>query len=79
MAKNCTDLRESRAQKDGRIDAMLREMIVLEGLDSMSESRPPRDFTLEEIGDFVGVSLWTVERIDREALQKIKKQCYDGE
>jgi len=79
VAKNCTDLRENRAQKDGRIDAMLREMVVLEGMKSLEEARPPRGFTMEEIGDFVGVSLWTVERIEREALQKIKKQCYDGE
>jgi len=57
---------------------MLREMVVLEGLESLSESRPPRSFSMREIGDFIGVSLWTVERIEREALQKIKKQCYDG-
>ena len=73
----CTDLRELRetnAERERRVDAMLREMIVLEGLDSMSESRPPRDFTLEEIGDFVGVHLETIRRVEENALRKIKKE-----
>ena len=73
----CTDLRELRetnAERERRVDAMLREMIVLEGLDSLSESRPPRDFTLEEIGDFVGVHLETIRRVEENALRKIKKE-----
>ena len=76
---NFTDLHETEEERTRRIDAMLREMVVLEGMKSLEEARPPRGLTMEEIGDFVGVSLWTVERIEREALQKIKKQCYDGE
>ena len=70
----CTDLRETNAERERRVDAMLREMIVLEGLDSLSESRPPRDFTLEEIGDFVGVHLETIRGVEENALRKIKKE-----
>ena len=73
----CTDLRELRetnAERERRVDAMLREMIVLEGLESMSESRPPRDFTLEENGEFVGVHLETIRRVEENALRKIKKE-----
>jgi len=71
---NCTDLREKRVEKDGRIDAMLREMIVLEGLESLSENRPVRGYDLKEIGDFVGVGAATILRIERNALKKIREK-----
>jgi len=48
-------------------------MVVLEGLESLSEDRPPRGYDLKEIGDFVGVGAATILRIERNALKKIRE------
>ena len=69
---SCTDLRETSPERDKRVDCMLREMVVLECLESMSEERPPRTFTLEEIGDFVGVHQETIRRWEERALREIR-------
>jgi len=53
---------------------MLREMIVLEGLESLSEDRPPRSFTAEEIGDFIGVGDATILRIEWKAMKKMRQK-----
>ena len=63
---------ESYDQQEKRIDAMLREMVVEEGLAAMDTGRDPKTHTLKEIGEFIGVPLVTVHRIEREALKKLK-------
>jgi len=71
---NCGELKETSAERDLRIDCMLREMIVLEGLESLSEDRPPRSFTAEEIGDFIGVGDATILRIEWKAMKKMRQK-----
>ena len=68
----CTDLRETEEERTKRIDAMLREMVVSECLNSLEQGRPPRRFNFEEIGDFCGVGAATILRIERKALKKIR-------
>ena len=64
---------ESHDDQETRIDAMLREMVVEEGLAAMDSGRDPKTHTLKEIGEFIGVPLITVHRIEREALKKLKE------
>jgi DNA-directed RNA polymerase sigma subunit (sigma70/sigma32) len=64
---------ESHDQQEKRIDAMLREMVVEEGLAAMDSGRDPKTHTLKEIGEFIGVPLVTVHRVEKEALKKLKK------
>ena len=52
---------------------MLREMVVEEGLAAMDSGRDPKTHTLKEIGEFIGVPLVTVHRVEKEALKKLKK------
>jgi len=52
---------------------MLREMVVEEGLAAMDTGRDPKTHTLKEIGEFIGVPLVTVHRVEKEALKKLKK------
>tara|TARA_R110002073_G_C9203074_1_gene558264 strand:+ start:319 stop:567 length:249 start_codon:yes stop_codon:yes gene_type:complete len=63
---------ESHEQQEARIDAMLREMVVEEGLAAMDSGRDPKTHTLKEIGEFIGVPLVTVHRVEKEALKKLK-------
>jgi DNA-directed RNA polymerase sigma subunit (sigma70/sigma32) len=63
---------ESHDQQEKRIDAMLREMVVEEGLAAMDSGRDPKTHTLKEIGEFIGVPLITVHRVEKEALKKLK-------
>ena len=51
---------------------MLREMVVEEGLAAMDSGRDPKTHTLKEIGEFIGVPLVTVHRVEKEALKKLK-------
>jgi len=64
---------ESPDQTDRRIDAMLREMVVEEGLAAFEEGRDPRSHTLQEIADFSGVGFETMRRIEKAALSNLKK------
>ena len=64
---------ESPEQTDRRIDAMLREMVVEEGLAAFAEGRDPRTHTLQEIADFSGVGFETMRRIEKAALSNLKK------
>jgi len=52
---------------------MLREMVVEEGLAAMDTGRDPKTHTLKEIGEFIGVPLVTVHRVEKQALKKLKK------
>ena len=64
---------ESYEQQEKRIDAMLREMVVEEGLAAMDTGRDPKTHTLKEISEFIGVPLVAVHRVEKEALKKLKK------
>ena len=71
---DCTvESTESPADRDRRVDFMLREMVVEEALLSIKRGRAPRQFSLTEISDFVGVSNDTVQRLEGNALRKFKK------
>jgi hypothetical protein len=63
---------ESPEQTEKRIDLMLREMVVEEGLSAFEAGREPNNFTLKEISEFIGVPLVTVHRVEKEALKKLK-------
>ena len=63
---------ETVIERERRVDALLREMVVEEALVSFAEGRPPRGFGLVEIGDFCGCDPATVKRMEDRALQKIK-------
>ena len=63
---------ESYDEQEKRIDAMLREMVVEEGLAAMDTGRPPKTHTLKEISEFIGVPLVAVHRVEKEALKKLK-------
>jgi len=64
---------ESYEQQEKRIDAMLREMVVEEGLAAMDTGREPKTHTLKEISEFIGVPIVAVHRVEKEALKKLKK------
>ena len=64
---------ESPEQQDKRIDLMLREMVVEEGLSAFEAGREPRSHTLQEIADFSGVGFETMRRIEKTALSNLKK------
>ena len=69
---SCIDLKETSSERDRRVDCLLREMVVREGLRCILGERPPRCYNLEEISDFVGVALNTISRIEQNALEKIR-------
>tara|TARA_R110001632_G_scaffold113787_1_gene224926 strand:+ start:85 stop:327 length:243 start_codon:yes stop_codon:yes gene_type:complete len=64
---------ESYEQTETRIDAMLQEMVVEEGLAAFEAGRDPKSYTLKEIGEFIGVPLVTVHRVEKEALKKLEE------
>jgi len=64
---------ESHEETERRIDAMLQEMVVEEGLSAFEAGRDPRSHTLQEIADFSGVGFETMRRIEKTALSNLKK------
>ena len=69
-----TDLREETLEdRRRRLKAMLRTMVVEEGLEAFESNRDPRTFTRDEIGDFIGCSRDTVRRIEQSAMRKVEK------
>lgn len=64
---------ESHERQEKRIDAMLQEMVVEEGLAAFEAGREPRSHTLQEIADFSGVGFETMRRIEKKALSNLKK------
>lgn len=69
----CTEsFNETRSQYEGRIDSLLRDMVVEEALGAMEDDRPPRSFALQEIADHVGLGVTTLFSVEREALKKFK-------
>ena len=61
---------ETIAERDRRLDALLTSMTVEEGL-AVLNGREPRQFSLDEIADFTGVSNDTIQRIEAKALRKL--------
>jgi len=51
---------ESHEDSEKRIDAMLREMVVEEGLVAFDENRELKTFTLQEMADYIGVGYKTL-------------------
>lgn len=74
----CIAKHETEAQMQRRIDLMLREMVVDEALDAMEDEREPGNFTLEEIADFVGVSVMTLHRIEQNALINLRNKMVES-
>lgn len=70
MSRASTDLSETIAERDRRLDALLASMVVEEGL-GILKGRPPRQYSLDEIADFTGVSNDTIQRIEVKALRKL--------
>jgi len=73
MSRDCTELSETIAERDRRLDALLSSMAVEEGL-TVLKGREPRQFSLEEIADFCGVGPATVMRIEERALKKLSQK-----
>ena len=72
---DCTvESTESPADRDRRVDFMLREMVVEEALLSLERGRSPRRFTLEEVADFVGVAPQSIMRLEESALEIMKEK-----
>ena len=69
---SCIDLKETSSERDRRVDSLLREMVVREGLECLEDERPPRSYNFKEIADFVGVGPATILRIEQNALEKIR-------
>ena len=74
----CIAKHETEAQMQRRIDLMLREMVVEEALDAMEKEREPGSFTLEEIADFIGVSVMTLHRIEQNALINLRNKMVES-
>ena len=68
---------ESPEQQDKRIDLMLRELVVEEGLSAFEEDRELKVYTLQEIADFIGVGFETMRRIEKSALSNFKKHMLE--
>ena len=64
---------ESPEERDRRVDALLRDMVVEEALLAMEEDRPPRSFTLTEVADYTGIGFETFRRMESEVMSKVKK------
>ena len=74
MRRSCTDWSETREETDRRIDAMLRELVVEEGIKCREHGEEARAYTLQEIADFVGVGKDTIDRIQSRAMRKLKNK-----
>lgn len=74
----CIAKHETEDQMQRRIDLMLREMVVEEALDAMENEREPGSFTLEEIADFIGVSVMTLHRIEQNALINLRNKMVES-
>ena len=73
MSRDYTDLFETIAERDRRLDALLTSMAVEEGL-GILKGREPRQYSLDEIASFTGVSNDTIQRIEVKALRKLSKK-----
>jgi DNA-directed RNA polymerase sigma subunit (sigma70/sigma32) len=76
----CTEsFNETRSQYDGRVDSLLRDMVVEEALGALEGDRNPKSFTLMEISDYLGIGFESVRRVEREAMSNFKKLMLESE
>ena len=71
---SCTDWRETSEDKDRRIDMMLREMVIEHGIESLASGKEPEPLTLQEISEFVGIGFTSLQRIEQQALDKLRNK-----
>lgn len=74
MRRSSTDWSETPEEMDRRIDAMLRELVVEEGIKCREHGEEARAYTLQEIADFVGVGKDTIDRIQNRAMRKLRNK-----
>lgn len=72
--KSCTDWCETSEEKDRRIDMMLREMVIERGIESLASGEEPEPLTLQEISEFVGIGFTSLQRIEQQALDKLRNK-----
>ena len=72
--KSCTDWCETSEDKDRRIDMMLREMVIEHGIESLASGEEPKPLTLQEISEFVGIGFTSLQRIEQQALDKLRNK-----
>ena len=72
--KSCTDWCETSEDKDRRIDMMLREMVIEHGIESLASGEEPEPVTLQEISEFVGIGFTSLQRIEQQALDKLRNK-----
>ena len=72
--KSCTDWCETLEDKDRRIDMMLREMVIERGIESLASGEEPEPLTLQEISEFVGIGFTSLQRIELQALDKLRNK-----
>jgi len=71
---SCTDWCETSEDKDRRIDMMLREMVIEHGIESLASGKEPEPLTLQEISEFVGIGFTSLQRIEQQALDKLRNK-----
>ena len=71
---SCTDWCETSEDKDRRIDMMLREMVIEHGIESLASGKEPEPLTLQEISEFVGIGFTSIQRIEQQALDKLRNK-----
>ncbi len=72
--KSCTDWCETLEDKDRRLDMMLREMVIERGIESLASGEEPEPLTLQEISEFVGIGFTSLQRIEQQALDKLRNK-----
>ena len=72
--KSCTDWCETSEDKDRRLDMMLREMVIERGIESLASGEEPEPLTLQEISEFVGIGFTSLQRIEQQALDKLRNK-----
>ena len=76
--KNCTDkFKETAMERDRRINAMLKTMMVEVAFQCAKNGTMPPRFSRQQIADFVGCSKDHIRRIEEKALSKIRAVLAD--
>jgi len=53
---------------------MLREMVIEKGIKSLEAGIEPEPLTLQEISEFVGIGFSSLQRIEQQALDKLRNK-----
>ena len=71
--RNCTDkFNETPAERNSRIDAMLKCMVMETLIEAYRKNEPPKTYTRNQIADYVGCSKDHIRRIEQSALRKMR-------